>query len=156
MPGHPSGGLGLAIHSMAPAGQASMHRPQASQRPISIDGFSRWQSTSMVMQYFTHFAQQMLSGSKMAPRGHTGMHRRQSVHLMGSIDGREEGASLLIGVIWPATYLMSAPVHRQPVLSRVNRGPQASAKRDSASSPVQWPRARCEASFWLRWMAQPI
>jgi hypothetical protein len=50
----------------------------------------------MVMQYFTHFAQQMLSGSKIAPRGHIETHLRQSVHLTGSIVGNVPGSALIM------------------------------------------------------------
>jgi hypothetical protein len=55
-------------------------------------GFSLLQSVSRVMQYFMHFAQQMLSGSKMASRGHTRIQARQSVHLLASMLGRALGA----------------------------------------------------------------
>jgi len=72
---------------MAEAGQAGTHKPHASQRSTAIAGFSRLQSVSMVMQYFMHFAQQTLSGSKMASFGQIGMHSRQSVHLSTSMIG---------------------------------------------------------------------
>jgi hypothetical protein len=77
----------VGIQAIAPTAQATMHRPHALQRSTATAGFSRRQSTSMVMQYFTHFAQQMLSGSKIAPCGHIEIHLRQSVHLRGSIVG---------------------------------------------------------------------
>jgi hypothetical protein len=60
-------------------------------------GFSRLQSTSIVMQYFMHFAQHTLSGSKMASCGQTGMHARQSVHFSGSIPGRSAVGTLVMG-----------------------------------------------------------
>jgi hypothetical protein len=81
---------------MAPTVHWSMHKPQDVHRSTAMAGFSRRQSTSMVMQYFTHFAQQMLSGSKIAPLGQAGMQSLQWVHLSGSITGHDVGSRLLM------------------------------------------------------------
>jgi hypothetical protein len=87
---------GARVHAIASKVHASTHRPHESQRSTATAGFSRWQSTSMVMQYFTHFAQQMLSGSKIAARGQAEMHFRQSVHFTGSMAGNMFGSALLM------------------------------------------------------------
>jgi len=82
----PSSGF-ARIQPMAPVGHALRHRPHESHRSTAIVGFSRRQSTLKVMQYFTHFAQQMLRGSKIASRGQTEIQSRQSVHFVGSMAG---------------------------------------------------------------------
>jgi hypothetical protein len=80
---------GCVLQVMAETGQRGRHSPQPSQRSMAMAGFSRLQSTSMIMQYFMHLAQQTSSGSKMASRGQTEMHSRQSVHLSASMTGSE-------------------------------------------------------------------
>jgi hypothetical protein len=51
---------------MASFGQHGTHWPQPLQRSAQMAMRAGWQGTSIVEQYFTHFAQQKFMGSSMA------------------------------------------------------------------------------------------
>jgi hypothetical protein len=51
---------------IAPLGQDGTHKPQPSQRSAQMAMRAGSQGTSMVEQYFTHFAQQKFIGSSIA------------------------------------------------------------------------------------------